>query len=130
MAGQELGAAGACKGHWGRGTGAGVRHGPAASAGRHWEVGAGRAGGRQQARAARACGRWACAGFARQAAAGARQAAAGARQAAVGARQGAAGHGNSRQARGLCARAGPVRCSCTRLGFQPGFFDSEFFLSH
>ena len=35
-----------------------------------------------------------------------------------------AGHG--RQA----AQAGPVGCSCTRLGFQPGFFDSIFFLSH
>ena len=42
-------------------------------------------------------------------------------QAAAGARQGAAGAQPGRWARGLCARAGPVGCSCTRLGFQPGF---------
>ena len=45
----------------------------------------------------------------------------------------AAGVGRARLGRwvrGLCAQAGPVGCSCTRLGFQPGFFDSVFFLSH
>ena len=42
-----------------------------------------------------------------------------------------AGHGRqAARARSLCAQAGPVGCSCTRLGFQPGFFDSVFFLSH
>ena len=42
--------------------------------------------------------------------------------------QGRAGHAT--WARGLCAQAGPagpVGCSCTRLGFQPGFFSTRYF---
>ena len=66
--------------------------------------------------------------------------AASARQGAAGARQGAAGERVDARARGmgpgrawpgcwvrgLCARAGPVGCSCTRLGFQPGFSTRYF----
>ena len=39
-----------------------------------------------------------------------------------------AGHGQqAARARSLCAQAGPVGCSCTRLGFQPGFSTRYFF---
>ena len=49
----------------------------------------------------------------------------GARAAGRGAR--AAGRGRPAVgARGLCAQAGPVGCSCTRLGFQPGFSTRYF----
>ena len=38
-----------------------------------------------------------------------------------------AGHGRqAARARSLCAQAGPVGCSCTRLGFQPGFSTRYF----
>ena len=46
---------------------------------------------------------------------------------AAGARQQARGSRPGRWARSLCARAGPVGCSCTRLGFQPGFSTQFFF---
>ena len=53
------------------------------------------------------------------------------RRRAAGVRAGTAwAHSWAARARGLCAQAGPVGWSCTRLGFQPGFFDSVFFLSH
>ena len=53
----------------------------------------------------------------------ARQARGRARQARGRARQeGGKAHGP----RGLCAQAGLVGCSCTRLGFQPGFSSRYF----
>ena len=104
--------------HWGRAGRAGRRAAAGAGArGRHGLAGAGLAGGaggRQQARAARACRRWT------RGAGGSRR--------AVGcgkARQGAATRGR-RSAWELGARAGPVGCSCTRLGFQPGFSTRNF----
>ena len=107
---------------WARGVQAGARAGVGA-AGERADVPqtTGRAGGRRtggrhagpRVRGARA---------AEVLAAGVRAArarAARARQQAWGARPG-------RWARGLCAQAGPVGCSCTRLGFQPGFSTRYF----
>ena len=38
-----------------------------------------------------------------------------------------AGHGRqAARARSLCAQARPIGCSCTRLGFQPGFSTRYF----
>ena len=61
-----------------------------------------------------------CAGGMGRRAGGARQAQAGGAQA-----RGASAADKS-WACGLCARAGPVGCSCTRLGFQPGFSTHNF----
>ena len=50
------------------------------------------------------------------------------RRRAGGRRAGARGAqaGRRQRARSLCAQAGPVGCSCTRLGFQPGFSTRYF----
>ena len=87
-------------------------------------AGVGRAGG------ARGAGGWARAGSGTAWAggcAGGRVAGARARGAsAAGARQQARGARPGRWARGLCVRAGPVGCSCTLLGFRPGFSTRYF----
>ena len=128
----------------GRETGTGV--GAEACAGR-----ADRPGARGRARGAQTGKRWACRGprsagraagrragrrLAQAAGAGARAERHGVGRAecrradAWGAVAGAGRARPGRWVRGLCAQAGPVGCSCTWLGFQPGFFDSVFFLSH
>ena len=98
-------------------------------------VGAGsRAAGGRGAQAAEACRRWGA--QARGRASGHAAGRAGTRQGER-ARGWASGHATGRtvraghgwqaaRARSLCAQAGPVGCSCTRLGFQPGFSTQYF----
>ena len=101
------------RGRWARGRGVGVRRG-------RWGTGKG------TGLVGRAAG-----GARRQRATGARAGTAWARKGArLGARSAWGTTGWAARACGRCAEAGPVGCSCTRLGFQPVFFDTVFFLSH
>ena len=103
-------------------------------AGRAWGVGL---GVRRRGRAAGAGVGTGARGRARGALTGRRWACRGARSAGRAAGRGAgrrwaqaAGAGRARPGRWvrcLCAQAGPVGCSCTRLGFQPGFSTRYFF---